>query len=972
MKSKYRWAALAAMALLLLGSLSRPPAIAQGPAASRLNLWSTSDRAIVLELAVPDFQIETVAIAGQTYHRLRIPGLAQTGQTGRPQLPTRGALVGLPSPEGLSVAILEADGEMLPGRYRLYPAPKPEPAADALTGSTAEAVPTTDAFQPGRLVQIGQTGYIRDQAVAQVQFYPAQYNPATGQVRLYRRIVARLTWTASPSGSTVERRGASPAYEKLLQDTLLNYEALNRPVFPGGGTSPEDLAIGPAAVGDSAPALKIGVVEDGLVELTYNDLAGAGLDPAGVDPRTIKIRVRGAEIPVYAPGQDDGVFDPADTLLFYGQAITGIYTVENVYWLTAGGDPGRRMAVRDGSPSGAPVPAHFPATLHAEENSAYWQTMPNGQGQDHWFWGDKLTAPASREYSLSLNNISTTASTATVRLRLKGRTAVQSLDPDHHTKLYLNNVDVEPGGQWWDGQTIFDQELTVPHSTLSEGENLVRLELVGDTGATVDQVYHNWIEIDYWDTYVAENDELRFGAPGAGTFQFEVTGFSSNDVEVFDVTDPANVVILTQTAVVTNGQTYKLTFQDTAQPETRYLALTPARRKSPASLEPDQPSSWKSAANGADYILITHEDFYTSTLRLAEHRAASGLRTVTVKVEDLYDEFNDGIFHPQAIRDFLSYAYNNWIEPAPTYVVLVGDAYQDYRDYLNTGTVNYVPTQIIETDILGETPSDNWFVLVSGEDLLPDMLVGRLSAQTRAQVDHIVAKIIDYEQNPGDGVWNRRALVVADDGSSAFEITSEQIIALLPDDYTATRVYAADYPPGNPTNDIAGNIDNGVLLLNYTGHGSVDSWGTWQEGSIFSGPDIDLLNNPGRLPVVTVANCLNGFFSGPQTQVSIAERFLRLQDKGAVAVWAPTGLSYPSGHQALMTAFYEAIFQDGQSNLGAATNAAKLAVSGQNNVWDELIETYVLFGDPAMSLGVPDSTPGGGTGSIYLPLAVKN
>jgi hypothetical protein len=963
---------LVTTAWLALGGIETSPASAQTPPGSQLNVLSTGDQAILLELTVTDFQVEPVVVAGQTYQRLRIPDMVQTDRPGEPQLPVRGALVGLPAAEGVTVEVIDADFDLLSGDYRLNPAPKLEPVEDSLDnlrgGATRgsftldQALYASDAFYPGRLIELGQTGYIRDQAVAQVQFYPAQYNPVSGQVRLYRRVVARITWDASRSTAAGDGRGASLAFEGILQNTLLNYQALDRPAI--SSRAPDTNPTASRAASASGPALKIGVTENGLHELTYSDIGDAGLDLNGLDPRTIKVSNRGVEVPIYVPGEGDGVFDPADTLLFYGTALTDVYTTRNVYWLTSGGSNGQRMSSRDGTPQGATVPVHFPATLHAEEDSYYWLTMPNGQGQDHWFWDFSLKAPETRVYTVTLNNISTTAANATVRLKLKGRTATAT-NPDHHTRVYLNDVQIDD--QFWDGQIIFDHEVTVSHSLLNQGSNTVRLEAVGDTGASVDHFYLNWIELDYWDGYVAENNELDFGPPAAGTYQYEVTGFSSNDVQVFDVTDPASVERITNPTVGADGPGYKLQFQDIAQSETRYLALTSARHKSPASLELDQPSAWKSTAHGADYVIITHQDFYDSIQPLAGNRSASGLRLVTVKVEDLYDEFNHGIFNPSAIRDFLAYTYQNWQPPAPTYVLLVGDAYQDYRDNLNTGSVNYVPTQIIETDLLGETPSDNWFVLVSGQDILPDMLIGRLSAQTSAQVDIMVDKIIRYDLSSPGLAWKRKVLLVADDDSTTFETISDQLAGLLPADHTANKVYVSNYPPGNPTTDITSFINNGTLLVNYTGHGNVDIWGSWSGGRIYRNQNIASLVNDNKLSIVTVANCLSGYFPGIQTSASMAETFLQLQGGGAVAAWAPTGLGYPTGHQALLAEFYSTIFQDGQPGLGAATTAAKIAISGQNSGWDELIETFVLFGDPAMQVG------GGSIGNlVHLPLVVKN
>jgi len=946
-------------ALLISGRGAASPVTAQAPASSQLRLLSSEEGAIVLELTVADFQLEAVEHAGQTYHRVIILPMVQTATPGAPQVPTRGTLLGLPSIAEVSVQVLDAEYETLSG-YRLPPAPQLVLTTDNLDNLLAGGAQQTlvfnqdlyasDAFYPGAPVAIGYTGYMRHQPVAQVQFYPVQYNPLRGEVRLYRRVLAQITWESPLSVATAGARWASPAYENLLRNTLLNYTALERP--PVAEVAPLVDASGTEVAAASSPTatLKIGVTKDGLYKLTYSNLTGAGLDPSSIDPRTIKVSNRGTEIPIYVQGESDGVFDPTDYILFYGSAITDIYTTRNVYWLTAGGSNGQRMSLRNGTLSGsAPLPAHFPVTLHAEKDKYYWQTMPNGEGQDHWFWGSKLSAPELRYYSLSLRNISATTGTATVRVRLKGCTDT-SINPDHHTRIYLNGIKIDD--QLWDGFSIYDHQASVSHSYLNEGSNTIRVEAVGDTGAPVDQLFVNWIEIDYWDTYVAENDELFFGAPAAGTFQYEVTGFSSNDVQVFDVTDPADVAIITDTITLADG----IQFEDTAQPETRYLALTPAQRKSPASIEADQPSSWRSTSHGADYIIITHEDFYTSSLTLAGQRSiTSGLRVATVKVEDIYDEFNHGIFNPQAIRDFLSYAYHNWVAPAPIFVLLVGDASYDYRDLLSLNRTNYVSTQMIETDLLGQTPSDNWFVLVSGDDILPDMFIGRLTAQNISEAERMVDKIIHYEQNPPDASWNTKVLLVADDREPSFETISEQIADLLPHYYTTNKVYADDYPPGDPTIDIANSINDGDIMVNYVGHGSVNRWGTWEGGRIFLRSDITALRNTHKLPVVTVANCLNGYFVGKN--VSMAEEFLRRNHRGAVAVWAATGMGYSSGHRVLLREFYEAVFQDNAYALGAATTAAKIATYAQSSFWGELVETFVLFGDPATQLGIPTNYP---------------
>jgi len=235
------------------------------------------------------------------------------------------------------------------------------------------------------------------------------------------------------------------------------------------------------------------------------------------------------------------------------------------------------------------------------------------------------------------------------------------------------------------------------------------------------------------------------------------------------------------------------------------------------------------------------------------------------------------------------------------------------------------------------------------------LFIGRLTAQSPAEAEDMVDKIIYYEEHPPDDSWNTQVLLVADDDEFAFESISEQLANQLPFYYTAHKVYADDYPPGDPTADITSHIDGGNVLVNYTGHGNVDRWGSWSGGRILNRDDVAALDNTHKLPVVTIANCLNGYFAGKN--VSMAEEFLLRDDRGAVAVWAASGLGYPSGHRALMGEFYDAIFQDDVYALGAATTAAKVTVYAQSGFWAELVETFVLFGDPATPLGIPANYP---------------
>ncbi|MFM9709540.1 C25 family cysteine peptidase, partial [Streptomyces galilaeus] len=90
---------------------------------------------------------------------------------------------------------------------------------------------------------------------------------------------------------------------------------------------------------------------------------------------------------------------------------------------------------------------------------------------------------------------------------------------------------------------------------------------------------------------------------------------------------------------------------------------------------------------------------------------------------------------PQAIKDFLAYAYHSWSSPSVRYVLLLGDASYDPKNYLGTGTKDWLPGYPVVTSYI-QTVSDPAYASVNGNDILPDLAIGRLPAAsvTEAQI----------------------------------------------------------------------------------------------------------------------------------------------------------------------------------------------------------------------------------------------
>jgi hypothetical protein len=960
------------VALLLVGSFLFNLSSAQANVARSEGgrILQSDAKGIVLELQVPAYTFRIVEVDGHSYQRLSVEGYGLSSAPGEPELPQRGLLLGIPSHAEASLKVLGVE-TTIAGGFDVYPVPQRsieplDPGRVALDQTPKfqvrfvrnQSIYTTNAFFPSTVAEIGDSGYLRDQRYVQVLIHPVQYNPVTGELRHHQYIKLQISFSY-PQGrlSLTPGRAESPAFETLLRNSILNYETAKA---WRSGPQPKVQVASASLDYLTAPSYKIPISQDGIYQLTYTDTLNAGIDVASVDPRTFKLYNQGGEVAIYVAGEDDGSFDSSDYVLFYGQKMNTEYTDTNIYWLRVSGSTGLRMSEKDGSLTESPVttPSAFENSLHLEEDHWYVSYLPMQEEADHWYWDfiQATSGPVSKTFNATLHNLVVGSYTPTLRAKLCGGLS-NSINPDHHVKIYVNdNLVVDT---WWDGQIEHLTEADFPQSYLGEGTNVIKVECPNDTGVGSDVIAINWFEIEYYDTYVAENDSLDFSGDEVGTWEYHVDGFTTSDIEVFDVTNSDNVSFIIN-AVITPTSSYTLKFEDTITGRAEYLALTTAQRLSPLSIALDTPSDLHSTSNGTDYIIITHSDFYTDVLPLADRRTAQGPRTMVVDVQDVYDEFSYGIFDSEAIRDFLSYAYTNWIAPAPSYVLLVGDGNWDFKDNYGTGEPNYIPPYLafVEPEQNGERAADNRYACISGDDVLADMYIGRLPAQTSAQASAMVNKILNYEQNPASGDWNGKVLFVADDqpdpkGAGDFwDLSNDIANNYLPNSYAAQKVY---YSPGNPPYSTPGDvrtaiinaINEGCLLVNYIGHGAI----YWWDHEFLRVNDIASLSNDQELPMMLPMTCYEGYFDYPNLP-GLGESIVRAEGKGAIASWSPTGAGLADGHHYLNQGFFTAVFTDNIREIGPATMEGKLNLYDTGDNLD-LMDTYLLFGDPFMKLNLP-------------------
>jgi hypothetical protein len=290
-------------------------------------------------------------------------------------------------------------------------------------------------------------------------------------------------------------------------------------------------------------------------------------------------------------------------------------------------------------------------------------------------------------------------------------------------------------------------------------------------------------------------------------------------------------------------------------------------------------------------------------------------------------------------------------------VVLVGAGTLDYKDYLGLGG-NLMPP-LLTTSPYGLFAADNLLADLVRDDGVPEMAIGRLPVLTSDELSAYVAKVAAYEASFSES-WSTRIQIVADDnpdGIGDFRQDSEAMAALLPPSANVERIYLTEQPATEARQRLLEGLGRGLSWLNYVGHSGLDRLA--EEGILLS-LDVPLLDNDKRLPLVAGLGCSINRFELPFL-ASLGEHLTLHPSGGAIAVWAPSGLSddfeaRDLGH-ALFFAAFHSDWDTGESSLGELRLGDILLqtlADHQTRGGQALMrEIYILLGDPALRLQLP-------------------
>ena len=864
------------------------------PSSSSLRVLKRGKRQLVLELLTGGFYA-TPQEDGTV--RLEIPEfqVLDEQREGAPGLPVKRSWVEALAGQGVELVSVQAqDVEVVTG---LIPSEAARPELVASRDGTvcaglrkrkrsARAEFRKAGLLPSEAARVVSVGFQGEVKKALVELAPLRWDPSSGRLFLARRLRVVVKFHGSAPDERARRKYRDHASHKV-RDVVA----------------------------------RLATTEKGLHSVSFEDVFS--LHPSrAVKARSLRLSRQGKTVAFHLEPNRER-FTPGSTLYFVSAGAAGhaaVYELET-------GAKGKRMATSPAAPRGRATSFYW---HRAEEEVDYLYQPALVQAPELWLW-DTVFSSTRKSYEFDVSSRAAVSESSRLKVWLQGASDFPET-PDHHVRLYVNGSVVEELS--WDGKQAVSVEAELAAGVLQEGANHLEIENVGDTEAQYSMVMLDRFRVLYPRRPLAEDG--RLGGSWSESGVVAIAGLSPG-AHLVDVTK-ALPRWLTGTKSDAGGS---VRFR--ARAGRSYLATSPEALRQPV-VRAATPVLWKRSHHQADYVVIGPRAFLQAATELVEHRRGEGLTVAAVPVEDIYAEFGFGEPTPESIGEFISYAYHRWRSPSPRYVVLVGDATYDPKDIYGTGVLNHVPSPIVKTSYLW-TSSDPSYARVNGEDVLPDLALGRLPAATVAQVRVLVEKILEYET--GDTTLEGPVFLITDnpDFAGDFDADARELASGVLSTRNPQRISLAELGTTATRSAIVQAFDEGSSLVSYMGHGGIHLWANENLLNIWQ---VDTLAAQSQQPLLLTMNCLNGYFHFPFFD-SLSEALVKAEDRGAIAAFSPSGLSLNEPAHRYHEALVRELFEGGHQRLGDAVLAAQSAYADTGG-FPELLSIYHLLGDPALNL----------------------
>lgn len=383
-------------------------------------------------------------------------------------------------------------------------------------------------------------------------------------------------------------------------------------------------------------------------------------------------------------------------------------------------------------------------------------------------------------------------------------------------------------------------------------------------------------------------------------------------------------------------------------------------------------------------IVPANNKLTEQALRLAKaHEEKDGLRCAVVRADEIYNEFSSGTPDITAYRRLLKMLYDKASDEndRPKNVLLFGNCMWDNRmvtsgmrtrkqeDYLlcyeSVNSVSHTDSYVAEEYIT---------LLADGKGVSPlkekpDCGVGRLPVANSSEAKVVVDKLIRYMNHQESGAWMNTICMLADDGNANTHGNDAESVwastSKLYPNFRYKKIYWDSYErkqtsTGNSYpdayNEINKTMQDGALIMNYTGHGAAYCLSHEQ---VLKTQDFQHWSSP-RLPLWLTAACDVVPFDMNIANIGI-EAVLN-KDGGAMGFIGTARTVYSTPNKTLNTNFMKRVLgkkSNGERfTLGEALAEAKKDILGNRKSFsknDTINKThFILLGDPAIVLPVAE------------------
>ena len=730
---------------------------------------------------------------------------------------------------------------------------------------------------------------------------------------------------------------------------------------------------------------KIPTAKDGIYRIEPDALASSGLTLNGLDPRFIRVFHRGQEVAIHIQGEQDGALDPGDYIDFFGRRndaeldkhlyskldtipnpYFNTYTDTTAYYLTVTpGQSGKRMEVR-------PVPAGtVPAASFFETESLQIYSDQYSLGRSYTLGfrlssydaGEGWMSPViskggSRELVFSGLGQVLSSGAAFLEIGLVGRS-----ENIHTTTVTAGATSASQrvlGSKTYSGFDATVMQVNLQMSDFNANGTLV-VKVLPQGAESADNIALSYAKIKFRKP-IGTGDfagQWMIFPEGNTRVNWTLTNESYVALDAADIFNPQKIEIgkSGQTLSFQGGVTGKSSkiFIQQETSVTKVSQLIPVRFRN-------------LLAQPANYIIIGNKELEKPSnreqnplLAYAQHRASGaggGFDTLVVRMDELYDHFAYGEASSVAIYDFLK---SYWPIHKPTHLLLAARSLAYYSTArLNNQNVYYrnAPQAFGFQDLVpagGYPGSDNIYVLNLDptNPEIPAMAVGRIPAKNSQQLSDYLQKMIEKDQKGATESWQKE-IVHLSGGVTEFEL--ERYFGFL---NGFKEIAEGPYLGGNVTTyrkrsnsvvetiDISGDINRGLSLLTFFGHGSP----TVIDIEIGFASDQSLgYANRGKYPVMLFNGCDYGSAYG--TTYSQGEDWVITPEKGAAAILANTSIGVDVYLRRYSDAFYNYAFADSSTIYKTVGEIKQLGERffiqryGTSPLNFSHMEQMVLLGDP--------------------------